>query len=188
MARQQCLIGGQVEGTARDHHMMVGQWRRAGRGINQTQQVMMLGLARESRKVLAADGQEDPPPGPGKCLCSGGDIGDFGPVIARTGLPFGPLKGQQRQAGQGAGSHGVAADLRGKGMGCIHDPRNPVRPQPVRQSPGPSETADTGGHGLEARRFGASGIGQDGGQAAFSHCCGKPAGLGRAAKDKGRHG
>lgn len=185
MAAQKGCIPRHVEGATGDLDHGARQGKRPPRRIDEAQKVVMLRLVRESRQMLPPDGEEDPLRRAGKLRGGGGKIGNMGPAVTLPGLPGRAFERQKRRSRCGAGGDGIAAHLRGKRVGRVDHPADPLRPQPVRQPLRPAEAADADRQGLGARALHPPGIGEDAGQPRFCHGDGEARGLGRAAKDEG---
>ena len=115
-----------------NNNAAIGQGRGGWR-INQTQQKMMLGQGCKGRKVLLANGQEHAGRQAGQGSNSARNIAHMVPVIPYPRHPRCALQRQQPQAQRPAGGMGIAAHLRGKGVGCVDHMRNPLAPQILHQ-------------------------------------------------------
>ena len=108
---------------------------------------MVLGCAGEIGQILAADGQKDPCSLGGQGGRHGWDVVEKSPVIARDRRPGRAFQRDQRQAQIGAGRCGIAAHLRGKGVGGVDHMRDLTGLQIGREPFRPAKTAPSVGHG-----------------------------------------
>ncbi len=185
MRAHQVQIVLQPEGPAGDDDLGIPQREVRGRRIHQPDQEAVLREMGEVGEMLAADRQEHPLAGTVQGRRGTRDVGNMGPVVLRTCRPRSPLEGAKRHVGHGAGPNGIAADLRGKGMGRVDDLPDPLVAQEGRKPLGPAEPADAHGNRLRAGGGHASRIGQKRRPARLGHGLREPARLGGAAKDEG---
>lgn len=157
----QCHIAFHAEGTARNDHVAIGH-RQLLRLIDQSQQVMVLRLRGEIRKVHSTNRQKDALGGAGKGPDSRCDIRDVLPTILRPTGPRRARQGHQRNACCITHVDGIAAHLRGKGVGCIDNVADPVITDITRQPRCPAEPAHARWDGLRAGRIYATCIRIDG--------------------------
>lgn len=173
-----------IKRAAVEDDVMVGQRRwRVGR-IDQTQQVMMLGLGRESRQVQTAQSQKHAPRRPGKRHDCGRNVRDALPAIALFRRPGRAGQCQQRNTCHLRRLHGIGAHLGSEGMGGIHQMRDGVLNQIGRQPLCPAETTHAHGHRLRFGAFDPARIAEGCGQARFGQFRDKARGLERAAEDE----
>ncbi len=138
------------EGAAIDNDVMIGQRRgRVGR-VHQPQEIVVLRSGGKGGEMHSSDGKQDTL---GRAVQRGNcasDIGDMGPVIARPGRPGRAGEGDERRAGDCCGLQRIAADLFGKGVGCVDQMRDGVVLQVLRQPLWPAKAAAAHGHRLRA--------------------------------------
>lgn len=187
MAHQRQIARG-CERPAIQHHRMIGKRRgRIGR-IDQAQQIEMLGIEGKFGQMHSAHGQQDtfarPPQRGARC----GNIGHMDPAIARFRLPRRTAQRNQRRSRDLRGVDGIAADLRGKGMGCIDQMADRVIADIARQPAGPAKAANAARKRLWRGPVDASGQRYRAGQSGRRHGGAKRRGLGCAAKDQGVEG
>lgn len=152
--------------------------------VNQTQQIVVLRPDHKAGQVLASDGQKDP----GRVLrqggCSGGQVGDHGPMVAGLRLPRGALKSREGQVKVVARGGGVVAHLGRKGMRGVDDMGDVLVAQISDQARYAAKAADAQGQGLGYRVGRTPGIGKDRVNPGFGKGTGQEARLGRAAEQK----
>lgn len=153
-------ISGQPEWPTGYHNLNIGQRQRVFRRIDQPDQVMVLSLSCEGRKILFADGQKYAPWLLRQRVDRPGNIRDMLPAVTRPRLPGCAFERGQRNTGLGAGQHRVTAHLRGERVGGIHNPLDPLSPQ-VRRQPGrTAKAADTCRQRLRYRCGGSACVGK----------------------------
>jgi len=89
---QQGEIALQRKRASINHGADIWQWRRAGRPVNQTQHVMVLGLGGKGRKVYAANGEQHSLGRARQGADGFIDTCHALPLVALNGLPGGPGK------------------------------------------------------------------------------------------------
>ena len=158
---QQVHIIFQPERPAGYDDFGIGQRQRRRWRIDKAQQIMVLRGAGEVVKVLASDGKKDPRPGRWLGTCGGLDVRHSDPVVLRPRRPGRTLQGHQVNMAARGRINGIAAHLRGKGMGCVHDMGDPFGCQIVAQTFHAAKAANPLGQGLQKRLRRAPGIGKD---------------------------
>lgn len=182
-------VGGFVEGAFADKGRAVGQGKRRFGCVDKAQQVMVLRFDGEGVQGLLANGEKDAGGGVGQRACGGFGGWNTGPAVGGRGAPRGAFEGQKRGSGLRAGGYGVAAHLRGEGVGGVDHMGDAFGLQVVRKSFGAAEAAGAGGQGLGHGRVGASGVGKDGVHSLRGEFAGKLARFGGTAEEKdARHG
>ena len=186
-------IAGDVKRPTGNDHLTSGQRRRAGvtgiaRVINQTQQVMMLGLGGKPGKMHPAQRQKHPfwrgiQRGDG-----GVNIGHPAPLIAVDRLPFRSAKRRQWQAKVTAGLRGISAHLCGKGVRRVDHMGDIGLAQIVGQSGDTAKAAHPHRHRLGTGAADPARVRKDCRNALRRHGAGKGAGLGRTAEDQQESG
>jgi len=185
---QQRQVTVQIKRPTGDHHVGLCQGHGLFGRIDQTQQIAMPGLGRKESEGLLANRQKHPRRCLGQSLNRALQIDNTAPVIAVTGTPRRALESGQRDLRSRTGGNRVAADLRGKGMGCVHDAGDTLRLQEMRQTLNATKTTHPRRQGLCHRQSGAARIAEQRIGAAFGQCAGQRRCLGGAAKNKGaRH-
>lgn len=177
-------IAAHIEGTARNDHRVLGQWRRLGWRIDQSQDVVMLRLRREFAGMQPADSQQDAFRRPGQGRDGAIDIGHRLPAIAGACLPGGSRQRQQGNTGLLRGGLRMPAHLRGERMRCIDEMGDRVLAQIANEPRDAAEAADPYRDRLRLGLTHAPGIGQNGCLPAFGEAAGQSAGFGRSAQDK----
>ncbi len=184
MGAQEGLICCGREGSATQEDMVIGQGRGRLWRIDQAQDIVMLGLGRESGQVHSPKRQQDAPGRGGEGRDCGGNICDIVPAIPRLGLPGRAGERKKRGVCLVGGTYRIRADLRGKGMGGIHQMRDGMAAQIFRQPRRAAKAAHAHRHGLGFGPLHAPRIAERAGQPRLRQQCHKAAGLDRAAKDK----
>ena len=148
----------------------LSSWQRQGRvgGINQPQQIEMLAFMAERAECLFADSQKHAGRAVWQSLHRRFGIGHGQPCIVRPCPPCRTFQRAQRHIGHAAGSNGIGAHLRGKGMGRVDNMGNVFGPQIGGQSCHAAKTANPRWQGLAYGRSRASGIGKNGISSAIS--------------------
>ena len=187
MGAHQIHIGFHSERPAIQHHFGIRHGQSCIWGIDQSQQVEMLGLGGKSGQRLLADGKKNA----GRRGGQGGNgavgIWHMQPLIPRLGLPRGTFVGDQGNVGHFAGRDRVAADLGGKGVRGIDDMGDCRVNDVIGKTLDAAVTAQTGGQGLFDRIGGASGVGKDGVDSGVGKGVGKGGCLCRATQKKDAH-
>ena len=160
-AQQGCVFS-LCEGAAGDDETMARQGGRTLRFIDDTQQIVVLRLRRESGQRLPTDRQHDPlrRTREGRHGCR--DIRNLQPIISRLRFPGRPREGQKRDSGEGARGHRVTADLSRERVGRVYQMSDAIVPQIGRQPLDAAETADTARQRLTPRPRHAASVGQRG--------------------------
>ena len=173
----------QRERPTRNNDLRLGHRDTVG-FIDQSQQIVMLGLRSKLLQMHAANSKEHPL---GRALQRRNrsrNIRHVTPVIASAALPCRTGQRGERNSRLGARLGGVPAHLRGKGMGCVNDMGHRVFGDVACQSVGPAKPADARGQGLRARVFHPTRIGICGIHPLFAHSFGQGVGFGGAAKNQ----
>lgn len=162
--------------------MQSGSEQRLGR-IDEPEQVVVLRLVREIRKVHAPHGEHHALARARKRLHRPGNVRNIDPAVALLRLPRRAGERDQRHLRPCAGSHGVGAHLRGKGVGGVNDMGDARLGQVVRKPLDPAETADAQRQRLRG------GIGHAPGHRdrAVQPCIGKGAAKARAFGGAAKH-
>lgn len=184
MGSQQIKIAVFSKGPPRDDDGGLGQRQRRGGRINQPQQIEMLRLAREIRQMLATNGKENPPGRTTQRASRRRKIGDAGPDVIWSRLPFGPFQRDQGGAGLCRSLHRISTHFSGKRVGRIDQMADLFAGQMVDQPGYATKPADSDRNRLRGRVGHATGIGQGGGQTGIADRHSQQARLGRAAKDQ----
>lgn len=184
---QQRKILCQPKGAAGDHGLGIGQGQGRARRIDQAQKVMMFWPCGKILKVLSANCQEDPAGRRGQGLQGGRLIRHMAPAIVRPGLPGRALQRDQRQVQPLAGSHGMAAHLRGEGMGRIDEMRDRFVLQVPDKACDSAKSTDTRRQGLGQGRLGPAGVGKHARNGGIGQRTGQQACFGRAPQNEDAH-
>ena len=172
------------ERAAIDHDMVVGQrWWRL-RGIDQTQEIVVLGLRGKRGQVHAPDGQQDTRACAIQRRDGCGNIGDKGPVITMFGDPGGTGIGQKRRSRGGSGLHGMGTHLRGKGVRGIDQMGDALIAEVTRQPLWPAKSPGADRNRLRPGALHTARITERRGQARIGQRLHQSRGLCRAAKNK----
>lgn len=154
------------EGATGGYETMVRQGGRTLRFIDDTQEIVVLRLRRESGQRLTTDRQHDPLRRPRESHHGCRDIRNFQPIVSRLRFPGRPREGQKRDPREGARGHRVVTDLCRKRVSRVYQMGNAILPQIGRQSLDAAETADAARQRLTPRPRHAAGVGQRGPQTA----------------------
>lgn len=173
------------EGPPSQDHDGVGQGQGAVGAIDQPKQVMVPGMPREIRQMLAPDRQKHPASRRAEGQRRAGHVGDVMPAVARAGTPWRPLEGDQGQARARRGGDRIRAHAGGEGMGGVDQMADALAMQIIDEAVHPAEAADARGQGLRHRRLGPPGIGIAAVDPGFRQRAGEAAGVLRAAEDEG---
>lgn len=169
------------EGPARDHYISVGQ-RYSFRFIDQSQQIMMLGLSREIVQMHSTHSQKHAPSGTVKRRNSCRDIRHMLPAIALLRAPGRSGQNGKRNIGSVARGDGIGTHICCEGVRCVHNMRDGVIADVFGQPVDSSEPTHANRERLRARIVHAPGIGVDCVHPPFGKAASKGVGLGRAAK------
>lgn len=170
------------------HHHGAARRRYLESGLDDAQQIPMRGALQERLDVLAPDGQKDAARLGWQRAHGGLEVGHAVPAIAGFGTPRRALQRQQRHAGLRASLDGVAAHLRGKGVGGVDHMRDALLAQIVGQSLRSAEAAHAGRQRLGDRLRRASGIRKDRRHARARQRLRQLGGFGGAPKQEDVHG
>ena len=184
MAAHEGFIGIRIKRTAVKDDMMIGQRRRLVWRIDQAQQVMMLGLGSESGKVQAAQCEKNAAGWTCKSRDCGRDVRDALPYVALFRRPRRTGQRQKWYACHLRRLHGIGAHLGSEGMRGIHQMRDCVVAQVVRQPLCPAKATHAHGHRLRFGAFDPACIAERCGQARLGQFRDKVRGLERAAEDE----
>lgn len=177
------------EGASGDHRLRIGQGQGLGRGIDKAQKIVVLRGLGEGGEGLAPDGQEDATRGFAQGCDGGVKVGDMGPVVPVARLPWRAFKGDQGGSRCLAGGDGIAAHLRGEGVGGVDDMGDGFGFEVMSQPVGATKAAHADRQRLGDRSFGATGVGIDRVHASLGQSAGHLCGFGRSAQKKdARHG
>jgi hypothetical protein len=149
-----------VERTTRHDHFCVGQRQWIARRIDQTNQVGVLRIRRESLQMLPADPEEYTACLESKSLRRCRDIIDLDPSVARQALPGGTFQRQQGHSRDVTSCDRIRAHLRREWMGGIDDPIDTLRTKVVREASNAAKAADAPGNRRQQRIPGTARIGQ----------------------------
>ncbi|SHL32930.1 hypothetical protein SAMN05660971_00216 [Halomonas cupida] len=174
---QQVEISLQAEGAAVDGDGVMGQRGRRFGSVDQTQQVVVLGLSREGGEMHAADRQQYSLGRTGKGIDGGFNAGDSLPAVARHRLPGGTSQGDEFDIAVCCGLYGMAAHLCGEGVGGIHQMGDAVLRQPGLQPLDAAEATNAGGQWLGLWCSDTPGIAEHGGNRATGESLGQGAGF-----------
>ncbi len=169
------------ERPARDDHIGLWKWQIV-RFVDQPQQILVLGLGGEFPQMHPANGQKNAPHGAFERGNSCRNVRNVLPTVALLRNPCRSGQRNQRNTCGFAGSDGIPAHLRGKGMRCVHDMRDRVVAGIAVQPIGPSEPADAHRQRLRARIVHTPGVRVDCLHPPFGKAAGQRIGFGRAAK------
>ena len=156
-------------------------WRSFGR-IDEAEQVVVLRLCRKGREGLAADGEEDALVRTVEGCDRGGSDRDIGPVVTRLRRPGWPGKRGERDAGLFRRHHRVSAHLSGEGMAGVDQVGDTVSAEPRGEALSTAEASGSDRQGVRQRCGHPAGKRNGCRDAAFGHCGGEQACLGRAAE------
>lgn len=169
------------EGPTRDNYISVGQ-RYCFRFIDQSQQIVMLGLSREILQMHSTQSQKHAPSGTVKRRYSCRDIWHMLPAFALLRAPGWSGQSGKRNIRSVARGDGIGAHLCCEGVRCVHDMRDGVIADVSGQPVDSSEPTHANRERLRARIVHAPGIGVDCVHPPFGKDASKGVGLGRAAK------
>lgn len=158
--------------------------RKRVRLINQSEQISVLWLCREGRKMHAPNRDKDSSGRPGKSRHRCLNLGYHGPAIFWPGLPCRPGQRDQRHIGRCAGYDGVGTHLRGEWMCRVNNMGYGFGPQKLRQPVNATKSANAHRDRLLTRPIHPARIGKQRAQPDLCHTARQRAGLGRAAQDQ----
>lgn len=124
-----------IERASVQDHMGVGQGKRSGRRVHQTQQVEMLRSRSEISQMHTSDGQHDATGRPIERGDRSLHIGNMLPAVSVCGGPGWTRQRDQWHICGRAGGNGISAHLCGERVGRIDDMRDTFLSQ-VRAQPG----------------------------------------------------
>lgn len=186
---QQGGVGGFVERAFGDEDGRVRQGKRGFGFVDKAQDVVVLGVARETVEPLLADGEKDAGGNGGKRACRLIGVGNRGPAVGGRSGPGRAFKGEKRGLRGRAGGDGIGAHLCGKGVGGVDDVCDAFGAQVVGEALGAAKASGSGGQRLGYGGVGASGVREDGVGATGGKFAGKEARFGGAAEEEdARHG
>lgn len=184
---KQRQIAAEREGAARNNDVRMRQRRSIS--IDETHQIPMLRLGRESRKVLAADGEKDARRRVRQGRDGGSDIAHGMPAVARPRYPGGALEAEQWRVRLRAGSDRVAAHAGCERMGGIDDVGDAIVREVSGEAGDAAEATDARRQRLCSGHGGAAGIGVHAIDSSTGKRIRKPARFRRAAQQEdARHG
>lgn len=178
------------EGPARNDHLRIRQRQcRLGR-VHQPQQVKMLRVGRKFSQMHATNGKHHPARGAVQRSHSPGNVRHVLPVVAGLRRPCRAGEGAERHLGLRAGSNGVAAHLRGKGVSGIDHMADLCVMEVSGQALGPAKPANPLRQRLPDRALHAAGKGYDPADASPGQSVCQGCGFGRAPQNEQvwRHG
>ncbi len=153
-------------------------------GVDQPQQVPVLGLVEERRHVLPANRQEHPGRALGQGCQGAGHIGCVLPFVTGLCLPGRALQCQQRQRHFGAGLHRVATHLGSKRVRGVDHMGDGLGLQAITQPGHTAKATHTGGQGLRHGRMGSPSVRKNSGHAGRGQCLCQLAGFGGATQQE----
>ena len=188
MLCQQRAIAFWRERPARHKNSAIGQDLRVrglrSRGIDQSQQVMVLRFCGKTCQVLLANRQKHPRRGVGQGGTGSLHIGHRQPIVTRSRMPWRALITQQRHARFGTGGNRIAAHSCSTRMGGIDKMGDGLGLQIADQSRHAAKSANACGQWLCYGGFGSSGIRKHRVDPSLGQGAGEQAGFGGAAKQK----
>lgn len=158
VTQKRCVIGDLKRPTGQND-CGVGQGQRAFWGVNETQQVVVLGLAGKKIKLLLANGKKDARRGFRHSVRNVLQPGEVDPVVRRASNPRRTLKPDQRCAGLAGSRKGIAAHARRKRMGGVDDMADIFARKIGQQALHTAKATDACWQWLGDRRGGAAGVG-----------------------------
>ncbi|TQM94850.1 hypothetical protein BD293_3540 [Roseinatronobacter monicus] len=180
----QRLIRSGIERAAIQNDMVIGQGRWHLWRVHKAQNIVMLGLCRETRQMHPAQGQQNTPRGASKCRDRRRNIGHAVPVIAGDRGPRGARQGQKRHPGDLRGLHGMCTHLRGERMGGVNQMGDVMGAQIGDQPLHPAKTTHPHRNGLWLGPLHPPCIAECGAKPRPCKFGDKARGLNRATKDK----
>ncbi len=184
MISHQGLIISLRERSTRHQDLSRRQRKCSFRWVHQTQQIEVLRVGRELCQMHASNGQHDALRGEVQRRDSARDVGHMGPNVTRFRLPWRAGQSDQWDISQGAGDHGIAAHLRGEGMGRVNQMRNGLRTQKLRQPVHAAKAANPLGQGLTYGAFNPTREGYGAGDSCVGQRACERCGFRCAAKDQ----
>lgn len=170
--------------TSGDYRLRVGQRQSALWRIDQTQEVVMLGLGGKKRECLLADGKKDARRPVGQRPNSGFGVRDMLPVVARFRDPRRSLQNQKRDTGDFACNQDILAHARRERVGCVDDMGDGFGLDPCDKTVHAAKATNTHRQGLGYRRIGSPCIGKYGVYSHFGHCPRQRRGFGGSAQQQ----
>lgn len=162
MLAHQGLVACGLKRSPRDNNGGVRQRQIRFGFVHKAQEVVMLRRGSEEVEVLFADGQKHPRRGARQGICSLGQCLHMAPVIARPVLPRRTLQRAQRHIHCGTGGHGIAAHLRGKGVGGVNHMGHSFTADVIHKARDTAKTTLPLGQRLLHRARGAAGVREHG--------------------------
>ena len=139
----------------------------------------------EGGEILPPDGQKHPARGGPEGARASGNIIHLTPIIARRGLPAGPLQDEARDGAGGGGKRRIGGNPLGEGVGRVNQRGDALIPQVGGEPVGATKAADTAGDGRQDRSAGAPGEREDGVEPILArNPPGEGRGFRRAAEDE----
>ena len=184
MRFHQCAIIGQRERATRHQHVMIWKRRRIAGRIDQPQQIEMLRIGRERVQMHAPNSQHHARRRTIKGTNRPFDVGHMDPVIAGLRAPRRAGQRDQGDVCMRTGRNGIAAHLRRKRMGGVHDMGHTVAHDIVAQTVDPAKPANALGQWLAPGALYTACETDDTCQSSRSHRAAQRCGLGRAPKDQ----
>jgi len=182
-AHQRFIRSG-IERAAIQNDMMIGQGRWHLWRVHKAQNIVMLGLRRETRQMHPAQGQQNTPRGASKRCDRRRNIGHTVPVIAGDRGPRGARQGQKRHTGDLRRLHGMCTHLRGERMGGVNQMGDAMGAQIGGQPLHPAKTTHPHRNGLRLGPLHPPRIAECGGKPRPCKFGDKARRLDRAPKDK----
>ena len=183
------FVRGGVKRAAIKDDVVIGQGWRICRGIDKSQEVVVLGPRGECGQMHPPEGKKDAAGRAGERGDGGLYVGDSLPAIAWLRRPGRAGERQKRCAGHGCSRNRIGAHPGRERMGGIHQMGDGVSLQIVCQPADPAEAAHTHGHRLGFGARNPACIAERRGKALRRETGHEARGLDRAAKDKDiRHG
>ena len=186
---QQRAVGLFCERTAINDEPVVGQRDGVVGVIDETQQIMMLGLRGERGNVHPPQRQHDAARLAGQRRHCAGDVGYAVPPVALPDCPTGPGQRDVRDARLPCGGDGVGAHLRSEGVRRVDQMSDAHVPEVGGEPWDAAETADAHRNRLHLGHLHATGIAERRADATFRQRGRQRARFGRTAEDQDvRHG
>ncbi len=184
---EQSHVTGRFKRATRHDNRMVWQGWRCGRGVNQAQHVVVLGLGGKGIHMQTTQGQHDALRGAIQGCDRAIYVWHQGPIVTRLGLPRRARQGNKGRFGCSTGAKSIPAHLRGKGMRRVNYMGDVAFANICGQAVRSTKPTHTMGDRLAARRGHTPGIGKHRWNVAVCHRLGQIAGLGCATKNKEMH-
>ena len=172
------------KGASGHDHRVIRQARLCLRHINETQNIVVLGLCGESLHVQAAQSEHHAAGRPAKRRNSSVDIRHMLPPVAIPSLPGRAGQGDQRHTGLAAGVKGVPTHLRGKRVCGVNDMGDVMVAEVADKPLDPTKATNAMRDRLWPWGLDAARIGKHRRNAPLGKSTGQGAGFARAAKNK----